>query len=299
MVLGKHFVENLQKRISVEGIYYYSVIEPPVFGDDERDWKSIADLGTDFESFHYEPFFEEEQRNIENNNASIQETDHTSFFLCVNREVLLEIGGLDPLFNPMFCEDDDLILRLRLLGLKTYLVKDAIAYHFVSKTSRFSEEYKDKTGEIEKRSHRNFVRKWGFLNHSNTKAKYDIGIVLKDATLENIRKVEPFASMIYADIEDYLKEEQRNTSILLADKIKSISEFENHGVEIWIYQVNEKTERELSNLADIITERIRVKKMKNTCLKRMFYRIVKPYKLDIIIQNSQRLEHTLIRKKIC
>jgi GT2 family glycosyltransferase len=41
----------------------------------------------------------------------------------------------------MFCEDDDLILRLKLYGLNHFTSLDAICYHFVSKTSRFSEEY--------------------------------------------------------------------------------------------------------------------------------------------------------------
>ena len=57
----------------------------------------------------------------------------------------------------MFCEDDDLIKRFKLLGLELITSLDAICYHFVSKTSRFSDEYQNKTQQIEMNSNKNFI----------------------------------------------------------------------------------------------------------------------------------------------
>jgi GT2 family glycosyltransferase len=65
-----------------------------------------------------------------------------TFFMCLPSKVLKEMNGLDPLFDPCFCEDDDLILRLALRRMAMITSLDAICYHYVSKTSRFSEEMK-------------------------------------------------------------------------------------------------------------------------------------------------------------
>ena len=300
MVLGKNFLENLRKNLKNKTLLCYSLVEPSVFGDDERDWKTVKDFGTDFESFDTEQFFSFEQEKIRNTHELL-EAENISFFLCIQKEVLIEIGGLDPLFAPMFCEDDDLIFRLRLLGIKSYLVKDALAYHFVSKTSRFSEEYKNTTRLIEEKSHRNFVRKWGFFNYSKNKAKYDIGIVLKNPSLEKIRLVEPLSATLYTDfdVSEYLKQEQENTLFLLSDRIKTLKEIKQHDVMVYIDEIRPTTVGMLKNLSDIITERIEQKKFKLPFLKRFFYRLFKPYKLDIIIHKVNRFEKTLIYRNIC
>ena len=57
----------------------------------------------------------------------------------------------------MFCEDDDLIRRWKLLGMNCFTALDSICYHFVSKTSRFSEEYQTRTQQIEYNSNDGFI----------------------------------------------------------------------------------------------------------------------------------------------
>lgn len=162
MVLGKDFLENLSKSLDSDNIFCYKVVEPPIFDDDNRDWKIIKDFGDEFKTFKFSDFYQYEKEYLDGIVELKKITVHTSFFLSVQRETLLKIGGLDPPFSPMFCEDDDLILRLRLSGEKIFLCANAITYHFVSKTSRFSEEFSNKSLSIEKKSQRNFVRKWGF-----------------------------------------------------------------------------------------------------------------------------------------
>jgi GT2 family glycosyltransferase len=96
---------------------------------------------------------------------------------------LLEIGGMDNLYNPMFCEDDDLIKRWELIGMNCFTALDSMCYHFVSKTSRFSNEYINRTQQIEHNSNRNFIRKWGFRKSIHNKT-YDIGFRMKNCNLE-------------------------------------------------------------------------------------------------------------------
>ncbi len=302
MVLGKSFLRNAQKSIADRKgcFFYYSVVDPPVFGDDRRDWKTTADFGFDLHDFKLTDFLDFEAKRMEEKHE-VAETEHTSFFLCIEREILLRIGGLDPLFAPMFCEDDDLILRLRLSGLKSYLMKDAITYHFVSKTSRFSEEYAGITKAIEAKSSRNFVRKWKFPNYSTEKATYDIGMVLKKGDLQAIRRVEPFASTLYTDIPsagDYIGQEQADTTVVLKGKIKKTAERGNHDVMVVIHKVSRKTEEMLNNLSAIIGRRAAEKRMKDPLLKRLFDRIFRPYKPEIILYNPERLEKNMIKKAL-
>ena len=159
MVLGKNFIFEISNALKNHTIVYYKTVEPPIFGKDERLWKEVRDFGDSFETFDYEAFYDYE-KNDQRREGEF--TENASFFLACERNTLKEIGGLDPSFEPMFCEDDDLVLRLKLKGEKMFVSPNAVTYHFVSKTSRFSEEFKNKTQQIEKNFHRNFVRKWGF-----------------------------------------------------------------------------------------------------------------------------------------
>ena len=60
-------------------------------------------------------------------------------------------------FFPCFCEDDDFLIRTKLKGYDIKTTEEAITYHFVSKTSRFSDEYKDTTRQNE------FNRKFSYF----------------------------------------------------------------------------------------------------------------------------------------
>jgi GT2 family glycosyltransferase len=260
VVLTPGFIENLEKHLAKELVIYYTTIEPPIFSGDERPGKIVKDFGADFETLDkvglYQFAFEIQQKNKD----VIIPDAGTSFFLCANRQVLLNIGGLDPLYNPMFCEDDDLILRLRLSGLKTFTLLDAICYHFVSKTSRFSEEYKNKTAQIEQNSNKNFVRKWGFKNSSSIKKKYDIGLIVQNGNENLLAKLEPWCSVIYIDVDatDYINKEQPNTSINLKYRIKPLNSTKNHDVLITVdgNDVSEKSLNKLQHINETITKKI-------------------------------------------
>jgi hypothetical protein len=133
----------------------------------------------------------------------------------------------------MFCEDDDLILRLKLLGLEQYTVLDSIVYHFVSKTSRFSEEYQKNTKIKEIKSNQNFIRKWGSYSRYSPlmepiiPSKYNIGFRVLHCNYELLELLEPWCDNILIDDEMqvltsyYWGKEQLNTKFNLNEKILS------------------------------------------------------------------------------
>lgn len=217
IVLAPGFIENILKHVGSNNVVSYTTIEPPIFAGHERPGKIIYDLGTELEAFDKQKLYN--FVNQENHKYLDKTEPGITFFMCMSRKKLLEIGGMDNLFNPMFCEDDDLIRRWDLLGMNCFTSLDAICYHFVSKTSRFSDEYKNRTQQIEVKSNRNYIRKWGSRLKS---PKYDIGFIIKNCSPQLLELLEPWCSTLYTDCnyEEYIKKEQPNTKFDLYERIK-------------------------------------------------------------------------------
>ena len=220
IVLAPGFIENLEKHVSADNIVAYTTIEPPIFAGHERPGKLIHDLGTELETFDKHALYEYVD-SIKNKYSNKTEPGIT-FFMCMPKDRLLEIGGMDNLYNPMFCEDDDLINRWKLLRMNCFTALDAICYHFVSKTSRFSEEYQNKTQQIEFKSNRNFIRKWGTRDVGSP--TYDVAFVLKNADPNLLQMLEPWCNRIWVDIDPtaYISYEQQNTKYDLTKRVHSI-----------------------------------------------------------------------------
>src|SRR5690606_29487718 len=111
MIIGAGFVEELIAAWRPKHLLIYTAVEPPIFAEDQHDWKEVMDFGADLENFNTEKFHQYNAKKRANEDLIPFVTDDPFFFLCVEREWLLEMGGLDPLYNPMFCEDSDLLLR--------------------------------------------------------------------------------------------------------------------------------------------------------------------------------------------
>ena len=253
IVVAPGFIENLEKHCNLNTVVSYTTIEPPIFAGHERPGKIIYDLGVELETFDINKFYKFATQ------ATEQYKDKTEsgivFFMCMSKNKYLEIGGLDNLYNPMFCEDDDLILRWKLAELNTITSLDAITYHFVSKTSRFSEEYQQRTQQIELQSNRNFLRKWG---NKDFKAKYDIGYIIKNCNPQLVPTLELFASTIYVDCpyQDYISMEQSNTKFDLNKRIKNINDPKTNQIliEFDATQLNQNNFQLLQQLPQIISE---------------------------------------------
>jgi GT2 family glycosyltransferase len=216
MVVAPNFLENLEKYAHKDRVISYTTVEPPIFTDHERPGKVIRDFGSDLVGFNQKTFnlFSISERQIMENKTG----EGISFFMCLSRQVLLDIGGFDNIFNPYFSEDDDLIKRLKLKGLKCFTSLDSIVYHFVSKTSRFSEEAKTKTHQIERNSNRTFLRKWGSINSNN---RFNVGFVVENCTEQLLEVLEPWCDSLYSNIDPthYIYKEQPTTSFNLNERI--------------------------------------------------------------------------------
>lgn len=162
MVLSKYFLTDLEgvmQQMPDNTCITYTTIEPPVFSSHVRYGKLIQDFGADVSAFDVDAFDKYCDEYVDQN--AITWRPGAAFFMCIPKSVYTYVGGLDNRFDPMFCEDDDLFNRLALNDVNMFAINRALCYHFVSKTSRFSEEYKQRTAEIEARSNRTYVRKWG------------------------------------------------------------------------------------------------------------------------------------------
>lgn len=285
IVLAPKFIENIEKHLNQDTIVSYTTIEPPIFAGHERPGKIIYDLGVELNTFNIEGLYQFAKE------KQIEFKDKTEpgivFFMCMPKDKYLEIGGLDNLFNPMFCEDDDLILRWKLKGMNLITSLDAICYHFVSKTSRFSEEYQTKTQQIELRSNRNFVRKWG---SRNPKVKYNTAFVIHNCNLQLLEVLEPWCDGIYVDERfnvgrawDYVEMEQANTKFDLSKRVKNIKDTptENIIIEFDATQLNNNNFQLIQQLPEIIHESGEIGEFELDIFK-------------ITINSLETYEHTLI-----
>jgi GT2 family glycosyltransferase len=291
IILAPLFIENILKHINKDTIVSYTTIEPPIFEGHERDGKIIRDFGSDLLSFNNNKlcdFVKEEQKNKQN-----QISQGWAFFSAINRDVFFNIGGFDNLFNPMFCEDDDFFIRIKTQpGLNFILSLDAICYHFVSKTSRFSEEYKQRTQQIELNSNRNFIRKWGSKNFKGK--KYNIAFVVYNCSLQLLEILEIWCDRIYTNeiyavgrMWDYVEMEQSNTKFDLKKRVLTIEHnnpiAENDiVVEFDATKLNQNNFQLLQQLPEIIQESGEIGEFELDIFK-------------VTINNLTTYEHTLIK----
>lgn len=223
IVVCNGFLENLQKHCADRRVVSYTTIEPPIFAGHARPGKIIMDFGGDFDTLRLKELEEYTEKEVREQFGKTSEG--ISFFMCQSRKRYLQMGGMDNLYNPMFSEDDDLIFRLGLLGFEQYTALDSVVYHFVSKTSRFSEEHQRDTKVKEMRSNQNFLRKWGRHGGNPVTYTYDIGLVLKNGSTDALNVLEPLFSTIYTDCDptEYIELTQPYTKFDLKKRIKSIN----------------------------------------------------------------------------
>ena len=83
----------------------------------------------------------------------------------------INIGGNDPIFEPMYWEDKDLFMRMQMEGYKFIMTSKSLVWHFTSRTSRFPNGEREldnnkRPAHIvrwEQRAMQRFIEKWGRL----------------------------------------------------------------------------------------------------------------------------------------
>jgi hypothetical protein len=171
------------------------------------------------------------------------------------KKLFEDVGYFDGFsFVPAFAEDDDFLIRTKLKGYKLKTTSCAITYHFVSQTSRFSDDYKKDRFKYEVNSNRNFVRKWGISIQSFNELRYweDNLFVYKTFTMglttrsrARLFEVEPFFDKIDLGTipEDYIENEQKNTRYDLRSKFV-LTDI----VDVMVYEVQPMTDDDIYTL---------------------------------------------------
>jgi GT2 family glycosyltransferase len=226
MIIGEGFLESINRFLEPDMVLSYTTIEPPIFKGHQRPGKVILDFGSGFENFDYFLF----NNYVDRWKDSDEIYDGAVFFMSGYKKMFEGVGGFDGFtFVPAFCEDDDFLIRAKLKGYKLKTISSAIVYHFVSQTSRFSDEYKNERVKIEVSSGRNFVRKWGIPITAFNELRYweDSSFKYKTFTMglttrnrNHLYQIEPFFDKInLGEVpEDYIKNEQKNTRYDLKTK---------------------------------------------------------------------------------
>lgn len=232
MFIGKYFLENIEKMLTDDIVLNYTYVEPPIFAKDVRPGKIIKDFGTNFEDFKENEFYKFELENLDNTEIGLG----ASFFIAGYKKMFEDVGYFDGItFFPAFCEDDDFILRAKLKGYKLFAIYNAMVYHFVSKTSRFSSEIAPKREEYEQNSLVNFVRKWGitpsvfnllrYWEDNNFEYKFfTMGLESNDKKV--IDKIEPYFDKIKTNVlpKDWIEEKQEATNFNIKSKFTFVDE---------------------------------------------------------------------------
>jgi hypothetical protein len=177
MILKPGFVEEMDRHIVRNRITTYTRVEPPIYTD-TYPGKILLDCGSNLQTFDKKKF---EEFKVE---ESLVDGGTQLFFGCYKEDYI----GIDGDTYKIFCEDDDFHLRCTVAGFERK-VSSASVYHFVSKTSRTTDDYR----EVESLSNKAFVKKWGFRNSQYNKV-YKVYYVLNDDNPELCSFLDAFST---------------------------------------------------------------------------------------------------------
>lgn len=178
MYLDDDFFDQLEGYYldSPKNFYVYTTVEPIRNAGFFRPGKVVANFGDDTDTFQKEKFLDFAKKYKESHRLKGR---GYGFYLAGFTESIQDVGGFDSkTFFPMFCEDDDLLVRIRKKGYILYTAPSAIVYHFGSKTARNLGDIKMSNSEIER--NRDFARKWGF----EARYLWETGYEFEDEPLE-------------------------------------------------------------------------------------------------------------------
>ena len=251
MVIGEGFLESIERLLQPNMVLSYTTIEPPIFRGHQRPGKVLMNLGGGFDDFDDFNFNSYVQQWKDGSNLH----DGAVFFMSGYKKMFEDVGFFDGFsFFPCFCEDDDFLIRAKLKGYELKTCDSAIVYHFVSQTSRFSDDFKKDRALYEVCSNRNFVRKWGLPFSAFNEIRYweekdfkyktfKMGLTTRSKAY--LMQIEPFFDKINlgAIPEDYIANEQKNTKYDLRSKFTLTDD-----VDVMIYETSPFDQMDLETL---------------------------------------------------
>jgi len=280
--------DEIFKHIKPKTIVSLTRIEPPLHPAGPE--KIVLDCGTEPETFNEKKLIHAllgEGNIIEKDK---QPTEGIFAPWAIYKKDFQDIGGHDPLFAPQSREDSDIFNRFELAGFKFVQTWEGFVYHMTCRGSRFNPTLTQVgTASNEwliqnKKSERNFIRKWGsMVQHDSLMKpiipyKYKISLHIKSLTHSQLlNEIEPWFDKIYIDVSEYAKSdpslvvsmfdlvkkyvelEQPNTKFDLSSKIfVRVSEVEpiegDIILELNMKNINQETFSIITKLSEIITD---------------------------------------------
>ncbi len=301
--------EEILKHLEPGKVVSATRIEPPLHPDGPE--KVLQDFGIEPEEF-------DEQGLINFINQTwegMPEDKITNGIFApwaIYKDDFLSIGGHDPLYAPQSKEDSDIFNRFVLAGYELIQTWEGYVYHMTCRGSRFADGAKrNPDGQVfmknretdewlkqNERSTRNFIRKWGhFVKHDSMMMpiippKYDVGFVVKNCGLDQLRTLEPWCSDMYGDwvghkgfhVNKYIEEEQPNTQFDLSKKLHSLYAEPDNDVVVRFdaSKLNQNNFQILTKLSSILQESGEVGEMELEIFE-FYINKLDTYEKDLII----------------
>ena len=309
--------EEILKHLEPGKVVSATRIEPPLHPDGPE--KILEDFGIEPEEFKEREllnFVDEVQSGnglLYGPLALNRETSNGIFApWAIYKEDFTSIGGHDPLYAPQSKEDSDIFNRFVLNGYELIQTWKGFVYHMTCRGSRFADGAKrNPNGQVfmknretdewlkqNERSTRNFIRKWGhFVKHDEMMMpiippKYDVGFVVKNCGLDQLRALEPWCSDIYGDwvghkgfhVNKYIEEEQPNTQFDLSKKLHSLYSEPDNDVVVRFdaSKLNQNNFQILTKLSSILQESGEVGEMELEIFE-FYINKLDTYEKDLII----------------
>lgn len=248
MVASPNLDINILKHLKRGTVVCATRVEPPLHPPGPE--KITLALGNEVHEFDYEVALSKLSE-LENEHRD-KTTEGVFAPWCMYKEDYMSVGGHDTLFAPQSKEDSDLFNRFHLNGFNFVQSWDGLVYHFTSRGSRFNKHSGGGAGvnspewlHTTTKNGRNFVRKWGhFVKHDSfmkpiVPSKYNIGLVVKNCSLQKLPFLEIFCDNIYcdvlpSDVQRYVSDEQKNTPYNLNERIRGINETPTNDIIIYM-----------------------------------------------------------------
>ena len=301
--------EEILKHLEPGKVVSATRIEPPLHPDGPE--KILEDFGIEPEEFRERELlrFVDE---LDTGELGQETTQGIFAPWAIYKEDFLSINGHDPLYAPQSKEDSDIFNRFVLNGYELIQTWKGFVYHMTCRGSRFADGAKrNPDGQVfmknretdewlkqNERSTRNFIRKWGhFVKHDSMMMpiippKYDVGFVVKNCGLDQLRALEPWCSDIYGDwvghkgfhVNKYIEEEQPNTQFDLSKKLHSLYTEPDNDVVVRFdaSKLNQNNFQILTKLSSILQESGEVGEMELEIFE-FYINKLNTYEKDLII----------------
>ena len=268
MMLGKDADLKAYQHLKSKTVVCATRIEPPLHPNNGE--KILLDFGMYPEEFKQDEF----NQYVEEHFNDDKITNGIFAPWMMYKQEFLEMGGHDPIMHSCR-EDSDVFNRMKLNGFAFIQPWNSLVYHLTGRGAGSFDGDPERHAKWKAdmdRSTLEFIRKWGSnVNHTAlmepiVTPKYNIAYVVKNCNLELLSVLEPWCDRIYTDevyrvgrLQDYIENEQENTSFDLAKRVLCIGHNDPIGendivIEFDATQLNQQNFHLLQQFPGIIKE---------------------------------------------